>query len=251
MQEVGSTLFTRLRATQSVRITGSCPDPQSKRPRPASAAFLRPGLEFLLAACVPMNSSTAPRRHGRITHQSPPSGPSYPQFSLPDLGFGLLSVLYCDAQRFHFFPATKAAQVYFRIRVLGRASTQPYLMHLLYLSAARIHPRTPVSFNIVGNNTWLGHVDGRLDIRLPKHIKSCTCGLRAMTPLACFPATPSVSAANWSSTTGSVIVVLVVLNSQEATVHEDFTLIDSRTTQGSWRSSCSTTRGCGARRLSY
>ena len=27
------------------------------------------GLEFHLAACVPVNSCTAPRRHGRITHQ--------------------------------------------------------------------------------------------------------------------------------------------------------------------------------------
>ena len=39
-------------------------DPQSKRPKPASA-----GLQFLLTAYVPVSSCTVPRRHGRITHQ--------------------------------------------------------------------------------------------------------------------------------------------------------------------------------------
>ena len=38
---------------------------QSKRPRPASAAFSRPEPDFLLAVCAPVNSCTAPRRHGR------------------------------------------------------------------------------------------------------------------------------------------------------------------------------------------
>ena len=44
-------------------------DTQSKRPRLASAAFSCPEAEFLMAACVPMNSCTAPRRHERISHQ--------------------------------------------------------------------------------------------------------------------------------------------------------------------------------------
>ena len=44
-------------------------NPQSKRNRPPWAAFSRPEPEFLLAACVPVISSTVPKRHGRITHQ--------------------------------------------------------------------------------------------------------------------------------------------------------------------------------------
>ena len=44
-------------------------DRQSKRPRPAPAAFSCPERELMLAAHVPVNSCTAPRRHGRVTHQ--------------------------------------------------------------------------------------------------------------------------------------------------------------------------------------
>ena len=42
---------------------------QSKRHRPVSAAFSCPEPEFLLAACVQVNSCTDPRRHERITNQ--------------------------------------------------------------------------------------------------------------------------------------------------------------------------------------
>ena len=44
--------------------------PQCKRPRPASAAVPYPEPESLLAAYVPLNSCTAPKRRGRITHQT-------------------------------------------------------------------------------------------------------------------------------------------------------------------------------------
>ena len=57
-------------------------DPQSKRPRPASAAFSCPVPEFLLTSEVPTNSCTAPRVHGRITHQ--PEDDQYGGFG-PDL----------------------------------------------------------------------------------------------------------------------------------------------------------------------
>ena len=43
-------------------------DPESRRPQTASAAFSCPEPEFLVAACVPVNSRTAPGRHGMITH---------------------------------------------------------------------------------------------------------------------------------------------------------------------------------------
>ena len=43
-------------------------DPESKRPQTASAALSCPEREFLVAACVPVKSRTAPRRHGMITH---------------------------------------------------------------------------------------------------------------------------------------------------------------------------------------
>ena len=44
-----------------VWATNSCPTSM------ASSACLQPGLEFLNASCVPVNSRTTPRHHGRIT----------------------------------------------------------------------------------------------------------------------------------------------------------------------------------------
>ena len=49
----------------------SMSDRQSKRPRPASAAFSCPAAEFPLAASVPVtvSSCTVPRHHGRLTNE--------------------------------------------------------------------------------------------------------------------------------------------------------------------------------------
>ena len=44
-------------------------DPRSKRPGPASAGFSCSEPGCLVAASVPVNLCTVPRRHGRITHQ--------------------------------------------------------------------------------------------------------------------------------------------------------------------------------------
>ena len=83
--KVGATLLATLIATQGVWITGECPTPRAHRP-PCRAL----SLEFSLAACVPVNSRTAPRRRGRITHKPEdvpyrgfdPELPCYPQLSL-------------------------------------------------------------------------------------------------------------------------------------------------------------------------
>ena len=71
--------------------------PQSKRPRPTPAAFSCSGPEFHLAANVPVNSCTVPRRHGSIHH--PPEdilyggiGPDLPCYPPPSHGRGLTSM---------------------------------------------------------------------------------------------------------------------------------------------------------------
>ena len=61
--QVGATLLATLSAIQGVRITGSCPTPRARDP-----GLHRPPADAL-AACVPVFSCTAPRHHGRITHQ--------------------------------------------------------------------------------------------------------------------------------------------------------------------------------------
>ena len=66
---VGATLLTILNATQGVRTTGRCPTSQSKRPSMHRPPFSCPEPKLFLAANVPMNSCTVPRRHGRKTHQ--------------------------------------------------------------------------------------------------------------------------------------------------------------------------------------
>ena len=72
--EGGSTLLTALSATQGVRITSMCTTPRARNPglhRPR--CLIHSGLEFFLAAQVPVNSNTVPRRHGRIpTNQMTP-----------------------------------------------------------------------------------------------------------------------------------------------------------------------------------
>ena len=67
--KVGATLLTTLVATQDMWITGSAPATRARDLCLHRHAFPCPEPEFLLAAHVPMSSCTAPRRHGRITHQ--------------------------------------------------------------------------------------------------------------------------------------------------------------------------------------
>ena len=62
-------LLLLLQCAQGEWITSSCPASRARDQglhRPASHALT---LEFLLAASVPVNSCTSPRRHGKITHE--------------------------------------------------------------------------------------------------------------------------------------------------------------------------------------
>ena len=80
MFEVGPTLLATLNATQGVRITGSCPTPQGKRPRPASAP----------SYALSLNSSCHPVCQ-RIPAQSRDAmqGTTHQPEDLPYGGFGL------------------------------------------------------------------------------------------------------------------------------------------------------------------
>ena len=67
--QVGATLLSTLIVTQGLWITSSCPTPRARDPslhRPR-ASCSEP--EFLLAAYVPVNPWSAPRRHGKPTNQ--------------------------------------------------------------------------------------------------------------------------------------------------------------------------------------
>ena len=95
-------------------------DPSGKRPRPASAALSRPGPEFIKAACVPVNSCTVPRRHGRITHQLQDvpyrgCGPDLPCYPPPSHGLSRLEV---DDRRTRGF---RAAHKWERLTVQSEA----------------------------------------------------------------------------------------------------------------------------------
>ena len=52
-----------------VRVTGSCPTPGPRDPGMHRPHASRPGLEFLLAAHVPVNACAVPRGHGRTSHR--------------------------------------------------------------------------------------------------------------------------------------------------------------------------------------
>ena len=76
VHQVGSSLFTTLSATQGVRVAGNWPTPKGRY-----RCLMHSLLAFLLAAYVPRDSHTFPRRHGRIHHQ--PEDASYRGFGRP------------------------------------------------------------------------------------------------------------------------------------------------------------------------
>ena len=84
--QVGSSLFTALSATQGVRFANSWPTPRARNKR-----LTHSGLEFLLAAYVPTDSCTFPRRLGPHLSCYPPLSHGSSRFThVHDIFYGQL-----------------------------------------------------------------------------------------------------------------------------------------------------------------